>query len=315
MVPLVSILIPCYNAERWLFECLTSALNQSWPRKEVIIINDGSTDGSLQIARGFESSRVRVINQTNQGASAARNAGLKEAVGDYIQYLDADDLLAPDKIEQQLASIGSGEEDVLLSGAWGRFLEDIGKAVFRPDALWADLDPLEFLFAKYSLHSMMHPAAWLVSKALADASGPWDERLSLDDDGEYFGRVVLSARRIRYCGGARSFYRSRLKGSLSRARSERAWTSQFDSVRMTLEKVLNRENSPRMRRLAADTLQRTVFEAYPSCPEIRRSTARRIMELGGSSLQYEAGPRFGLAARLLGWRLAKRLRNLTQRFV
>ena len=96
--PLVSILIPCYNSEKWLAETLESALAQTWQNKEIIVVDDGSTDSSLEIAKTFESNKVKVLRQDNRGASAARNLGLTNAQGDFIQYLDADDLLSEDKI-------------------------------------------------------------------------------------------------------------------------------------------------------------------------------------------------------------------------
>src|SRR4051812_27885378 len=101
MKPLVSILIPAYNAERWIADTLRSAIAQTWDAKEIIVIDDGSNDRTLEIAKTFESPSVRVVTQKNQGAAAARNLGFSLCKGDYIQWLDADDLLAPDKIELQ----------------------------------------------------------------------------------------------------------------------------------------------------------------------------------------------------------------------
>lgn len=311
MTALVSILIPCYNAEPWLATTLESALGQTWPRCEIILVDDGSTDGSLALARTFAARGVQVVSQPNGGASSARNHALRLARGDYLQFLDADDLLAPDKIAQQMACLGAGETDVLLSGAWARFHDSPASAEFRPDALSADFRPIDFILTKFSAHCMMHPAAWLVPRRLADSAGPWDERLSLDDDGEYFTRVVLCAREVRYCAAARSYYRSGLRGSLSRRRSEKAWLSQFSVVEQSLDRLLAAESSPRTRRVTADTLQRLVFDAYPAVPELRRRAEQRIVALGGSALRYEAGPRFHWVARLVGWRLAKRLRNFS----
>lgn len=91
MKPLVSILIACYNSEKWLAETLDSALAQTWKDLEIIIVDDGSTDNSLSVAKSFESSTVKVIYQKNKGQSAAENKALQEAQGDFIQYLDADD--------------------------------------------------------------------------------------------------------------------------------------------------------------------------------------------------------------------------------
>ena len=102
MAPLISILIPAYNAEKWIAETLESALAQTWPNKEVIVVDDGSTDRTLLIARQFESPWVKVLSQPNQGASSARNVAFGLSQGDYIQWLDADDVLAPDKLAQQM---------------------------------------------------------------------------------------------------------------------------------------------------------------------------------------------------------------------
>jgi len=101
--PLVSILIPAYNAEQWAAETLTSALAQTWRPLEIIVVNDGSTDGTMNVLRCFEAAGVRVICQRNQGAAAARNRAFAESRGDYVQWLDADDLLAPEKIARQMA--------------------------------------------------------------------------------------------------------------------------------------------------------------------------------------------------------------------
>src|SRR5215472_9763397 len=106
MKPLVSILIPAYNAEKTIGETLRSALAQSWRNKEIIVVNDGSRDRTLEAAQGFASKELAVFSVENQGAAAARNHAFRLSQGDYVQYLDADDLLAPDKIERQLAAVG-----------------------------------------------------------------------------------------------------------------------------------------------------------------------------------------------------------------
>ena len=100
MKPLVSILIPAYNAEEWITDTLRCAIAQTWEPKQIIVVDDGSTDRTLAIARQFESDQFRVVTQKNQGAAATRNQALSLCRGDYIQYLDADDLIAPDKISR-----------------------------------------------------------------------------------------------------------------------------------------------------------------------------------------------------------------------
>src|SRR5271154_7166784 len=102
MKPLVSILVPAYNAEAWISDTLRSAISQTWEPKEIIVVDDGSTDQTLSVARRFQSEQVLILSQKNQGAAAARNRAFSLSHGDYIQWLDADDLLAPDKIAKQM---------------------------------------------------------------------------------------------------------------------------------------------------------------------------------------------------------------------
>lgn len=100
--PLVSIVIPAFNAAAWVRETLDSALAQTHPRCEIIVVDDGSTDDTATIVQSEYGARVRLARQQNRGLSAARNAGLEAARGSYVQFLDADDLLFPSKIERQL---------------------------------------------------------------------------------------------------------------------------------------------------------------------------------------------------------------------
>jgi len=122
MKQLVSILIPAYNAEAWIADTIRSAITQTWPRKEIIVVDDGSTDQTFAVARRFASKEVAVVTQKNQGASAARNHALSLSQGDYIQWLDADDLLSPDKIASQMeASKKYPSNRILFSSGWGYF--------------------------------------------------------------------------------------------------------------------------------------------------------------------------------------------------
>jgi glycosyltransferase involved in cell wall biosynthesis len=121
MPALVSILIPCHNAGAWLAQTLESALAQTWPHTEIVLVDDGSDDNSREIAARFEARGVTVVAQGNLGASAARNAAISESRGDWLQFLDADDLLAPDKIARQMAAAGSVGETHIFASDWSRF--------------------------------------------------------------------------------------------------------------------------------------------------------------------------------------------------
>ena len=313
MSQLVSILIPCYNAAPWLTATLESALAQTWPDKEIILVDDGSRDNSLAIARSFEPRGVRVIAQSNRGAAAARNHAMRLARGEWLQFLDADDLLAPDKIEQQMLLAESVGPNLALCARWTRFSGTIADADFTPQPLCADMVPVDWVVTKFERNAMMHPAAWLTSRLLADQAGPWVEKRSPDDDGEYFTRVVLASKGVRFCPAAISYYRSGLPGSLSRAKSDQAWAAAFASMELAAENLLKAENSPRARHACAIAFQRYIYDAYPRARDCMRKAASNVAALGGSDLQPERGPKFQVISRLIGWRLTKRLQHLTGR--
>ncbi|HEY3756455.1 MAG TPA: glycosyltransferase family A protein [Opitutaceae bacterium] len=306
---LVSILVPCFNAEAWLDATLASASAQTWPNLEIIVVDDGSTDGSLAAARRWESrGRVRVLAQPNRGASAARNAALAASRGEWIQFLDADDLLAPDKIARQLDP--APDPHCAQGARWGRFVDDPAQTRFAEEILCRDADPVSWIVDKLEHHAMMHPAAWLISRTLADRAGPWDERLTLDDDGEYFCRVVLSSAGVRHHPAAASYYRSRISSSLSRRRSAAALASGLRAVELTADRLIAREDSPRTRHAAAAALTRCYQESYPDGGDSGRRALARARALGGARVEPLGGPRFQQLRRIVGWRLARRLQRL-----
>ena len=307
MPPLVSILIPCYNAELWLAETLKSALNQTWQSIEIILVDDGSMDQSLAIAQSFQSAKCNVIAQANRGASSARNRALQEAQGDFMQYLDADDLLAPDKIERQVELLMEGHLDCVASGAWARFYNHPSEAVFQPQPLWTDAQPVDWLLCAWAGNWMMHPSAWLIPRAIVDRAGIWNEALSLNDDGEYFCRVVLASREIKFCAASKVYYRSGLQGSLSGLKSESGWRSFWRSLQLDRDHVFHHENSPRTRRAFANRFQRLIYDIYPQHPNLQLEIEAEIQQLGGADLSPTGSPLYQQIAAILGWKLTKRL--------
>ncbi|MGH2567490.1 MAG: glycosyltransferase family 2 protein, partial [Bacteroidota bacterium] len=114
-LPLVSILIPCHNAERWIKGAINSALAQDYSHKEVIIVDDGSTDNSWEIIQGY-GPRIRAERTSNNGACAARNYLLQLSKGEWLQYLDADDYLLPGKISSQVKVLEHESDADILYG-------------------------------------------------------------------------------------------------------------------------------------------------------------------------------------------------------
>lgn len=152
---LVSIIIPCYNAEKFIFEAITSALDQTYQHVEVIVIDDGSKDNSLELIQSF-GNRVRCYTGENQGVQLARNKGLQLAKGAFVKFLDADDVLYPDCLERQVKQANELPEQLLGivfgDAAWvGERGEMISRTKFRSHN--PDEDPIAYILEHSSLTS------------------------------------------------------------------------------------------------------------------------------------------------------------------
>ena len=306
MEPLVSILIPAYNAEASLGDTLQSVLGQTWSRREIIVVDDGSKDRTLEVARQFESSGVTVTTQPNSGAAAARNKALALSHGDYIQWLDADDLLAPDKIQRQLAVAAGCSRRTLLSSPWGYFMYRPSKARFAPTALWSDLSPVEWLLRKLELNLHMQTATWLVSRELSVAAGAWDTRLLGDDDGEYFCRVLLASDGVRFVPHTGVFYRRSVSSLSFIGLSNRKMEAQLVSMRLHIRYLRELEDSPRVREACIRYLQRYQLYFYPERQDLVAEAEELANSLGGHLYAPRLPWKYAWIQKLFGWKLGKR---------
>ena len=283
-LPLISILIPAYNAQEWIADTIHSAIAQTWPRTEIIVVDDGSSDSTLAIARTFESQGVRVISQKNQGASAARNTAFLHSRGDYIQWLDADDLLAPDKIARQMELVMKGlSPRTLLSSPWAHFMYRTRHAEFIPSSLWCDLSPKEWLLCKMEQNIYMQTATWLVSRELTEAAGPWDIRMIGDDDGEYFCRVLLASNGVRFVPEAKVYYRAFQFASLSYiGRFPHKIEAHWASMQLHIRYLRSFGDDARVRAACLQFLRDSLIYFYPETSHIVQEAEQLASELGGS---------------------------------
>ena len=307
MKPLVSILIPAYNAQPWLAETIRSALAQTWPSKEIIVVDDGSRDQTLSVARQFASKNVSVVTQENQGGSAARNRAFELCQGEFIQWLDADDLLAPEKIARQMeAWTKCPGNETLFSSAWAYFMYRPRRARFEPTSLWADLSPLEWLVRKWETNAHMNPATWLVSRKLIDAAGPWDTRLIYCEDGEYFCRVILASDGIRFVPEARVFYRTTASTGSYLGRSNKKMESLFLSMQLEIGYLRSLDDSERTRAACVKLLQTFLHNFYPDRLDIVKQAEQLAARLGGQLEMPRLRWKYAWIQRLFGFELAKR---------
>jgi glycosyltransferase involved in cell wall biosynthesis len=316
MKPLVSILIPAYNAERWIAGSIKSALAQTWARKEIIIVDDGSSDQTLAVARRFAAKDVTVVTLENQGAAAARNHAFSLSRGDYIQWLDADDLLAPDKVARQMEAVDRcGSRRTLFSSAWGWFAYRTDRAQFLPSSLWCDLSPAEWLVRKMGENLHMQTATWLVSRELTEAAGPWDVRMFVDDDGEYFCRVILASDGIRFVPDAKVFYRMSPAGRLSNiGYSDKKKDAMLLSMKLHVRYLRSLEDSDRVRAACLRYLHTWLINFYPERTDIVRELDELARTLGGRLEMPRLRWKYAWITPLFGWGAAKRAQMVLPQF-
>lgn len=282
MQKLVSILIPAYNASKWIESTIMSAINQTWERKEIVIVDDGSSDNTYDIISRYENKGVKIIKQMNKGGCAARNEAYRNSNGDYIQWLDADDILDTDKISAQMryAEVINNNM-VLLTSSWANFYRNTKKGKFIPNNLWKDQTPVDWITYKMGDIVWMNPASWLISRKLSQLAGPWDENLRLDQDGEYITRVLLRAEYVKFVNESKCYYRLENPKSVSKIRSKESVESSFIASEKCINYLLSLENSKRTRDACIRYMQNRYQAFYPYHEELVEKANIIVHELGG----------------------------------
>lgn len=245
--------------------------------------------------------RVMLIQGGGRGASAARNLGMRRAQGDYFQFLDADDLLSPEKLESQFRAIEKTSQ--VASCAWMHLKRD-GQLMPPHDTLcWRVNSPTEWLSLSLSGEGMLQTGCWLVPRAVAQKAGPWDETLSLHDDGEYFCRVLLASEGNVFVDGCHVAYRV-VHGSLSKVRSRAAVESAFRVCQSREKHLLAVDNSNTVKRAIATQWLQFAYEFHGSAPDLSQKAVARVTALDSKPHNTIGGKGFRTTHQLLGWKAA-----------
>jgi glycosyltransferase involved in cell wall biosynthesis len=211
---LVSIVVPCYNAERFLRETLESALLQTYPNTEIIVIDDGSTDGTAELIRSY-GGRVNAEFGPNRGASAARNRGTALARGEFIQYLDADDLLLADAIERRVAALQETGGDVAYSD-WEKLVEVAPGAFAIGERVAVRIEDLDVNPDIAQLRFWAPPAALTYRRTIVEKIGGWKDWLPIIQDARFFQDACMLGAQLVRVPGVGAAYRIHRDASLSR---------------------------------------------------------------------------------------------------
>lgn len=223
MPDLVSIVVPCYNAERFLRETLDSALGQSYAHTEIIVVDDGSTDATAELIRSY-ADQLTVEFGPNRGASAARNSGTALARGEFIQYLDADDLLTPDAVADRVAALQRSGADVAYSD-WERLVETQSGVFVAGGRVMRQIEDINPDVEIALITSFWAPPAALTyRRAIVEKIGGWKPWLPIIQDARFLQDAGLAGGRFVHVPGIGARYREHRGARLSR-RSDVAFVS------------------------------------------------------------------------------------------
>jgi glycosyltransferase involved in cell wall biosynthesis len=303
--------MPAYNAGEYINESVGSILEQSYTNWELIIVNDGSTDNTLIVLETIKDDRIYIVNQENKGQCNAANKAFSLSNGSLIKFMDADDMISPNFIENQVKNL-HGEIDAIATASWGRFYHhNLNTFKLDTNIIQQNITPIDWLIQSMDNgQAMMQCALWLIPRNLFKYSGLWDEGLSLINDFEFFIRVLLCAREVIFTENAILYYRSDLKNSLSKLKSRKGAESAYNSINKGTSHMLQYENCDRVKKVAANCFQDFVYTFYPKQSDLIYDAEKRIKDLGGSSLTFPTGGYTKICQFLVGWKLTKRIKIL-----
>ncbi len=237
---LVSIIIPAWNAEKYIKEAIDSALNQTHPNTEVIVVNDGSTDGTESILKSYQNPKLRYFNQENQGLAGARNTGIKNSQGEYIALLDSDDIFLPSKVERQAEILEDNPDYGICYSDLLHFNDPPDPARFEsrsesggsPSGTWrAGESHRKFFHHRYRYPSgdifgeiihrqFINPLAVMIRRGIFNQFGLFDQNLRRSEDWELWLRLAKNGVKFYYLNEVLAHYRVRSIGNLSSLESE-----------------------------------------------------------------------------------------------
>jgi glycosyltransferase involved in cell wall biosynthesis len=302
MKKLISIIIPFYNAEKYLSATIQSCLDQVYPHFEIILVDDGSKDNSAQVISSFEDNRLKYFSIPNGGPCRARNFGLSKASGELIQFLDADDILEKHKLSIQYKKYLQFGDDYIYSGVMGKIIGYQKTLEQDFNFYYKDLTVLEYfqqMFANFGKYYTT--GIWLVPRKLIDKTHGWDEKILLNNDGEYFCRVILKSKGIVFCPGATFYYRRDVPMSVSKSFNSKkvyeSWLYSYTCYTQNFQLTFDQRTANKLSRKALSVFY---CNSYPNHPDLLKDCKDQIKSLGFNSPTAHGSKAFKILSAIIG---------------
>ena len=306
----VSVIIPCCNSELHLAATLQSLVDQTWRGFEVIAIDDFSTDGTLKILLEFQARlNLHIVTPKNpvRCAAASRNLGYAQCTGDYIKFLDSDDILSADQLEKQWNALQGRLIDSVAVSGWSRFYNQPAENPVQHIEPLVSLPPSEWILRSIEAgHSMMQCGMFLLPRPLLNQVGLWRPEPAPTDDFEFFIRLLLASKQVIPTGGV-LWYRSWQTGSLSRQTDAIHAHNAANRVTEALERLLAATDCTRAKPLAGRIYFDWACTFYPQHPQISYRLEMKARDCGVRQWEVDGGKLLRFCSRAVGWKLARRL--------
>jgi len=308
--PEVSVVIPCHNAAGWVGEAVRSALDQAGVRREVIVVDDGSTDGTAEKIEEIFGERGHLIRSGHAGVSRARTLGTERAMGDFLQYLDSDDLLAPGKFYRQVEALREKGGEVAYGG-WQEFVrEEDGRhrmGAVRDEGI-GERSETALLTRFWS-----PPAAYLFARRIVEKVGGWHPELPVIQDARFAWECARRGGRFVRTPGVTAFYHRNAGGSLS-TRDRRAFLSDCLRNAVEVQGIWEQEGgvSPERRRALLEAFAHVARGSFDPFPDLFEAAWRRLEALS-PNWRPDVPPALALLSRCIGYRRAERVASIVRR--
>lgn len=308
----VTVIITVYNAATYILDTLKSVQNQTYKYIEIIAVNGGSTDDSVKVIEQLGLPNLTLYNRANLGQASNSNFGISKAKGLLIKFLDADDILSEDCIENMVLKYRENPNR-LVFGEWHYFVNTIQNVSWNPSPVYKDYkNSLDwYVDIHQKAGSMLAGWLWLIPKSILDKAGGWDERLTITNDLEFSTRLILQSDGIGFAKGALHYYRKGLPNAMTAVKNsyipKPTATSVFIGLNKAFENVIKTENSSRIRLVFANLFQKWVYQFYPAHKVLADKMEVIIKELGGSTMLPPGGTMFKTLNRILPWKRVAQL--------
>lgn len=277
--PLVSILIPLYNAEKYIEETITKTLKQTYSNIELVIVDDHSTDQSLSIAQKYASEKVHIYSNPKKGGNAARNYAFQMSKGEYIKFMDADDFCSNDMIEKQLKVLLEKGTQKSLAFSPVKMLYPDGSLVVPHREIDKDYSPsIELLIDIWRGKGWNCPHCHLMHRSLVSLAGGWNETIIKNQDGEFFARIASLADKAFSVKDTYAYWRQTGVG-VSTKRSIEAHASMLKSYDIISSLILRHKDSLENRRICAKYIGFFIYQYYPEIKPLLPEIDKLLLKL------------------------------------